>query len=177
MYKIIQVTFLTLTLALVSGCKVETQSDSNVLKISFSPSNHEHWSWPAATSMVFDFLNLDYSQDDIVDFHYYHYGDSDVSTNDISWLLWDLGGIDSHLTGTLSFREIRSHINSGNPVLLHYGDYYSGHYVLLHGYDDNGHIYLHDPNYGTRVIHYDDLFYQEFYDLGYFWASSLIIKS
>ena len=171
----IQIIFLALILALVSGCKVETRSDDHVLRVSFSPAYFDDWGWVAATAMVLDFHNTYYSQAEIVNYHYDHYGYDDVSIIDISLLLWELSGIDSRLAGTLSFREIRSHINSGNPILLHYGDYYNGHYVLLHGYDDNRHIYLHDPAYGTRVIHYDDLYLHELNGLGYYWSSSLII--
>jgi len=175
MNRIIQITFLALTLVLVSGCKVETRPDNHVLRVSFSPAHFDDWGWAAATAMVFDFNDTYYSQTEVVDYHYYHYGYDDVSINDISLLLWEIGGIDSYITGTLSFREIRTHINSGNPILLHYGDYYNGQYMLLHGYDDNGYIYLHDPDYGTRIIHYEDLFLQEFYGLGNYWSSSLII--
>jgi hypothetical protein len=175
MNRIIQIFSLALIFSLVSGCNVETRSGGNVLRISFSPGSYEHGSWAAATAMVFDFHNIYVSQEDIVDFRYYYYGNGDVEISDISWLLWGLGGIDSRLTGTLSFQEIRFYIDSGNPILLQYGDYYNGHYSLLHGYDDRGHIYIHDPDYGTRVIHYDDLYFRKINGLEYYWESSLII--
>ncbi len=175
MYKTIQIAFLALTLVLVSGCKIDTQPETNVLRISFVSAKHDHWDWAAATKMIFKYNNIYYSQNDIIDYHEYRYGYGDVSIDKISWLLWDLGSIDSLLTGTLSFHEIRSNIDSGNPILLHYGNSYDGRYMLLHGYDDNGYVYLHAPYYGTRIIYYDDLFYRELRGLGYYWVSSLII--
>lgn len=176
MHRTIQIVILSLTLAMTSGCNIENRSEDHVLRISFAPAYHEQWGWAAATTMVFDYYSFYYSQADLVDYHDYYYGYGSVSIDKISRLLRDLGGINSLVTGTLSFRDIRSHINSGNPILLHYGDYYSGHYVLLHGYDNNGYLYLHEPDYGTRVIHYDDLFTKQIYGQGVFWTSSLIIS-
>ncbi|MFT6029922.1 MAG: hypothetical protein ACI8O8_001663 [Oleiphilaceae bacterium] len=177
MNKTTQITLLSLIISLVSACTLETRSEDNILRISFTPSHQENWSWAATTAMIFNHHNTDYSQNDIIDYYDYHYGYDEVSINEISWLLWDLAGIDSYLTGTLSLREIQTHINSGQPILLFYGDDYNGRYVLLHGYDDNGYLYLHEPEFGTRVIHYNSLYSLSFNNLAYYWSSSLLIHN
>jgi len=166
---------LVLVVILVSGCRVETKNDDFILQIYFTPSHHENWSWAASTEMLFDYHGLYYSQADLVDFSDYYFSYSSPSIHDISWLFWDLGGIDSYVTGTLSFGEIKAQLKQGNPILLQYGSYYNGQYIVIHGYDYSGHVYIHEPGYGTRLVHYDDLFFHHFSGRGRYWESSLIL--
>ncbi len=163
-------------LIMMSGCRVETHSENFVLDIHFIPAYEEQWGWAAATAMVFRHQGIYYHQADLVDYQYHYFGYRKPSINDISWLLWDLGGLDSYVTSTLTFGEIRSQLNQGKPILLQYGAYYSGHVLVLHGYDHQGHVYIHEPGYGTRVMHYDDLYYRYFQGSGRYWESSLILE-
>jgi hypothetical protein len=188
MYRSIQILFIVVVVAFATGCRVETYSDgySNhdadgspdnyVLQISYQPVDSQYSGWAAVTAMLFDFHHMHYSQTDVVDFHYFLFGHDSASIDEINWLLWDLGDVDSAVTGTLSFDAIRAEINSGNPVLLQYGDYYEEHYMVLHGYDENGYVYLHDPAYGTRVVYYGDLYDRYFEGTQYHWVASLTLS-
>lgn len=174
--KNLKIAALSLLIIGLSGCHVETRHHPHdfSLEIYFTPTHQDHWGWAATTTTVFDYYGIYYTQADLVDFHYHHYHYSNPSIDDLSWILWDLGGIDSHVESTLSFSEIKHEIDLGNPIYLHYGGYYSGHFLLVYGYDHRGHVYLHDPGYGTRVVHYDELFYQYFHGAGHYWEASLI---
>lgn len=165
-----------LIVILVSGCRVETKNDDVVLHLFFSPSHHESWNWAAATEMLFDYHEIYYSQADLVGLSDYYFDYTTPSINDISWMLWVLADMDSYVTGTLSFSEIKAQLNQGNPILLQYGSYYDGRYLVVHGYDHNGRVYIHEPGYGTRVVNYDDLYSRYFAGSHYYWESSLIIS-
>ncbi len=132
MYRFNKIALLGLFFIVVSGCHVESQSEDFVLQIDFMPSYDEHRNWAAATAMVFDYHDIYYTQADLIEFSYNYFGYNNPSIDDISWLFWDLGGIDSYVTGTLLFREIRSQLSKGNPILLQYGSYYSGHLLVIH---------------------------------------------
>lgn len=161
---------------LVSGCRVETKNDDLVLQIYFSPSHHENWSWAAATEMLFDYHGIYYSQADLVDLSNYYFAYNEPSIHDISWMFWALDGLDSYVTGTLSFGEIKAQLRQGNPILLQYGPYYKGRYLVVHGYDYSGHVYIHEPGYGTRLIQYDELLNRYFSGRNYYWEYSLILE-
>jgi len=169
--------FLVIVLILLSGCHVETHPDDFILKIDFTTSHHEYRGWAAATEMLLSYHDIYYSQEDLFDyrFHYSDYGTPSIY--DVSWLLWDLAGLDSYVTGNLSFGEIKYQLHRGNPVLLQYGGYFSGNFLVLHGYDHLGHVYIHEPGYGTRIVHYDDLYYWFFHNVGQYWESSLILEN
>lgn len=176
MSQIKKLTLLSLMVILLSGCHEQSHhTDDFSLEIYFTPSDHDDWGWSASTSMLFDYRGLSISQADLVDFHYYYSGYHTPSIDDIQWLLWDLGGLDSDITGTLTFSDIRFSLDEGSPLLLHYGDYFSGHFVVVYGYDHLGHIYIHDPDYGTRIIHYDDLYTLKFHGISHYWESTLIL--
>lgn len=176
MNKTICIALIPLILSLLTACTLETRTEENILRISFTPSYHENWDWVATTLMIFNYhQSAYYSQSDIVNYYDYHYGYDNVAINEVSWLLWDLAGIDSQLTGTLNVREIRTHINSGEPILLFYGTDYDGKYLLLHGYDDSGYVYLHEPGFGTRVVHYNSLHSLRINNHLYYWTASLLI--
>lgn len=166
---------LILLVIFVSGCRVETRDDDLVLQLYFSPSHHESWSWAASTEMLFDYHGIYYSQSELIDFSLDYFSYTSPSIYDISWLFWIVGGLDSYVTGTLSFAEIRTQLNLGNPILLQYGSYYNERHLVVHGYDRNGYVYIHEPVYGTRVIHYDDLFNRYLSGRDYYWESSLIL--
>ena len=176
MLRTIHIIFLVLVAAIVSGCQVETYPSAHVLHIPFSLHSNDHSGWAASTKMVLHYRGLSYSQEEIIDYHQYYTHSRSATIDEISWLLWELGDIESVVTGTLSFAEIQSHIDLGEPVILQYGDYYDGHYVVLHGYDDDGYVYIHEPYFGTSVIHYEDLYHRYFHGKSQHWSSSLIVS-
>jgi Peptidase_C39 like family len=166
-----------LMIVVISGCRVESHDDGFVLDVYYSPAHKEHAEWAAATSMLFNYHNVYYTQDELI-YYQYHYANYDTpSLADISWFLFDLAGLDSYITGSLTFSEIRYNIDHGKPILLQYGGYYSGHILVLHGYDQQGYVYIHEQGYGVRVLHYDDLYYRYFHNAGYFWESSLVLNN
>jgi hypothetical protein len=164
---------LTLIFSL-SACHVTTYPQRQILEIEFDY-HPQQSNWAAATKTIFEYHGFYYTQADLVDYHY-RYVHSDIpSIDDISWILWDLAGIDSYVSSTLSRRDLTSEIDRGNPILIQYGAYYSGHYLVIYGYDSDGYYYIHEPGYGTRLLRYDDLDHHYFQGHGYYWESSLIL--
>lgn len=162
---------------LISGCHITSQQGSYILEIETTPYRESDSSWARATEIILRHHQLYYSQQDLLDYQYVYLDTESTPTiDDISWLLWDLGGLDSYVSGTLSLIKIRSQLRQGSPVMLQYGPYYSGHYLVIYGYDDHDRVYIHEPGYGTRVIHYTDLYYQRFHGKGHYWESSLLIE-
>lgn len=164
-----------LMIAVISGCRVESHSDELVLDVYYTPAREEHWGWAAATAMLLSYHNISYSQTEIAYHQYDYFERNNPSLDDISWLLWGLADLDSYVTGTLTLSAIRSHIDRGTPILLQYGDYYSDHILVLYGYDQRGHVYIHEQGYGTRVLHYNDLYYHYFHNTGHYWESTLVL--
>lgn len=165
-----------LVVILVSGCRVETRDDDFVLQIYFTPTYHEHGSWAAASEMIFDYHGIHYSQSDLFHWSADYFGYSEPSIYDISWMFWLLSDLDSEVAGILSFGDIKAELKRGNPILLQYGSYYGGQYIVVHGYDYSGHVHIHEPGYGTRVVHYDELFHRSFSGGDYYWDASLIVR-
>jgi len=66
-----------------------------------------------------------------------------------------IGGIASSLKlGPLSLRQIKEEISLGRPVVISYSGSFSGHVVVVFGYDALGNIHVHDPYYGTFTVPY-----------------------
>lgn len=161
---------------LISGCHVSSHPRSHILKIDFS-TYQEDRTWATATEAIFKHYGLYYSYTDLLDYQYVYLDSGTPTVDDIDWILWDLGWLDSYVTGTLSRSDISYQLQKGNPILLQYGDYYDSHYLLIYGYDGHNHVYIHEPGYGTHRVHYDDLYYHHFHGRGHYWESSLIIDN
>lgn len=163
-----------LMITLLSGCKVETQENGYILHLEYTYSSHqEHWA--TTTLSIFNYYHIYYSYSELLDHQYSHHDYGSQNLFDISWILWDLGRIDSSVTGTLSESEIAYQIRIGNPILLQYGDNVDPHFLLIYGYDGYDRFYVHEPGFGTHVLRYSDLYVHFFYGSRHYWDASLVI--
>jgi papain like cysteine protease AvrRpt2 len=70
--------------------------------------------------------------------------------------LLNLGGLRSvRRFAALSPAEIRTEIDSGRPLIMAYSQSFSGHVVVVYGYESGGQILqIHDPAFGTFRVPY-----------------------
>jgi hypothetical protein len=61
--------------------------------------------------------------------------------------------------GPLPFAAVMREIDAGRPMIAAYRGSFSGHVVVLYGYDANGgFVFIHDPFYGTFRVPYAQTF-------------------
>ncbi len=178
MQNTIRLLLLTCSVFLLSACHEVEHSDREVLEISYQSPYNASYHWTASLNMIFAYYRFSYSQPDILDYYHYSTNTFDIYLHDIGWLLWELGDLDSDIIGTLTKAELYYELNQGKPVLLHYYDDFglNDKYIVIHGHDHHGHFYLHEPGYGTRLVHYNDLFSYSSNGKRFYWESSILIR-
>ena len=167
---------LFLSVIAVTGCRVTNENHHFVLDMHYShpPTSYAGWISTSYTTLQYYGVPVSYAE---IKYEYeYYYGSHYPSLQDLRWLLWDLGGIDSRISGWLSLEELRLSINRGHPVWINYGTYDYGHLVMVYGYDNWGRVYVYEPGFGVRVIHYDSLRTRNVNGLIYYWEYSLIFN-
>lgn len=160
----------------VSGCRVTTSDNQFVLDMHYSnpPTSHANWVSTTYTTLHYYGFPLSYAE---IEYEYeYYYGSPYPSLYDLSWLLWDLGNIESGITGWLSLEELRLSINRGHPVWINYGSYNNGHLLMVYGYDIWGRVYVYEPGFGVRIIDYDSLSTRTVRGVVYYWEYSLLFE-
>lgn len=64
--------------------------------------------------------------------------------------LFQLAGLSSfYVPSPITFDDIRREIDAGRPIIISYRNSFSGHVVVVVGYDDLGRLWIHDPFYGS----------------------------
>ncbi len=59
----------------------------------------------------------------------------------------------------LSWNQLTTEINAGRPMIMFYSDSFSGHVVVLFGYDAaTKKVYIHDPYFGTFEVEFGTSF-------------------
>ncbi len=58
----------------------------------------------------------------------------------------------------ITFQAVQSEINAGRPIIVAYRGSSAGHVVIIHGYDAQRNVYIHDPLYGSFVVPYGNSF-------------------
>jgi len=164
----------------VTGCRVTTDNTSDNhyvvldMRHAHPPSSYASWLSTTYTTLHYYGFPLSYAE---IEYQYEHYyGSPYPSIYDLSWLLWDLGGIESGIKGWLSLEELHLSINRGHPIWINYGSYVHGHLVMVYGYDSWGRVYVYEPGFGVRVIHYDSLSTRTVSGVVYYWEYSLLIE-
>lgn len=160
----------------VTGCRVTTDNNHFVLDMHYSHPPSPYAGWLSTTYTTLHYYGVPVSYAGIEYEYQYYYGSHYPSLQDLSWLLWDLGGIESGITGWLSLGELRLSIDRGHPVWINYGNYDHGHLLLVYGYDTWDRIYVYEPGFGVRVIHYDSLSTWTFSGVVHYWEYSLVIE-
>ncbi len=70
-----------------------------------------------------------------------------------------LGLNSSFAYGPLSWNQVKTEINSGRPMIMFYSDSFSGHVVVMFGYDETTKkVYIHDPYFGTFEVDFGTTF-------------------
>jgi len=74
--------------------------------------------------------------------------------------LFQVGGVRStFVPRALTFDEVAGEINGGRPIMIIYRGSFSGHVVLIVGYDRaSGLLQIFDPNYGVITVPYGATF-------------------
>ncbi len=130
----------------------------------------EVWCWAATSEMVFRYYGRGSVQCEILSawltancclsppHPYCRQGAPSLQV--IQQTLFAFGRLTSSLRGgPLSLNEIRNEIDLGRPIIAAYRGAFSGHVVVVYGYDSSGNIYIHDPYYGTFIVPYAATFY------------------
>ena len=143
-----------------------------VLPVPYVQQQTEVWCWAASAEMVFRSHGRRISQCETLSAWFFpanccaqirSCATTVPDTRYIQKTLFALGGIRSTWRiGALDFAEIMSEINARRPIIVGYRGSFSGHVVVLHGYDNRRNVYIHDPIYGSgwRVPYGSAFFYQ-----------------
>jgi len=156
--------------ALLAGCSGSvvdpitmppSLEDATLLPVAFQPQLTQVWCWSASVSMVLSYYGAPVAQCEIVsntvllDCCAFPQA-ACVTTGPVPAML---GALQYHaalfpgLAGRpLSFAEVKAQIDAGRPMIALYSGSFSGHAVVIFGYDDQGNIAIHDPNAGTLLV-------------------------
>lgn len=133
-----------------------------ILSVPFIAQQTPVWCWAAVSEMVFRYYGRGATQCQILSGWYR--GDcctfpqlcqTTGSLQAIQQTLYAFGGLGSAVyPGPISFANVQSEINAGHPIIAAYRGSFSGHVVVIYGYDARGNIYIRDPNAGSFVVPY-----------------------
>ena len=121
------------------------------------------WCWAAVSEMVFRYYGFGTTQCQTLSFLYRAdcctfpgFCQTTAPIELIQQTLLTLGGLRSiRRFSAISAAEVVAEINSGRPMILAYAGSFSGHVVVLYGYESAGQIlHLHDPLYGSFRVPY-----------------------
>ena len=165
---------------------ISIPASATVLPTQFVPQSTQVWCWAAVTTEVLNYFGFAGDQCQIVSLTLSGYTNNSFCCPfviggpcfrtgqlfEIQQALSLIGGIASSVTGPLTFQQIRSEINAGDPIIAAYLGSFSGHVVVIFGYDDtSGEIYIHDPFYGQFVVPYASTFT---YNGSLIWSQSIV---
>ncbi len=157
----------------------ESAGEAVVLSVPYVGQQTEVWCWAAVSEMVLRYYGRPVAQCQILSSWYR--GDccafpslclTTASIPVIRETMFQFGGVGSaYLPRAMTFAELSSEINAGRPLIIAYRGSFSGHVVVLYGYDPEGFVYLHDPYFGTfRRVPYGQSFS---YGGQLFWAETI----
>jgi hypothetical protein len=149
------------------NCSQDCQSfpDTKVLGVPAIPQLTQVWCWAASSEMVLTYFNKPAPQCSIVSYWTNlpccPYGNGVqgcyIGAPSIAMIAnaIQVGGVGALQTGApLTFAQVKEAIATNHPVVMGYSGSFSGHVVVLHGYDAAGNIYINDPLYGSFVVPY-----------------------
>jgi hypothetical protein len=141
------------------------------------------WCWAAATEMVRGYLGYPVEQCEVVS-AWTAFNccpplaqQCFVAAPSIEYVdaAIDVGPVETQLYYyPLNFDAVRYEIDLGHPIVIGYSGSFSGHVVVLFGYDDSGNVYIHDPNAGTFVVPYGTA---NLYAGSAVWSHSIVVSS
>lgn len=160
----------------------QTLPPSMTLAVPAIPQQTQVWCWAAVSEMLLRYANAPRMQCEIVGTWvrtnccdaqiaqaYCLHGAPSLQV--IQQTLLGFGNIRTQLTGPMSFEQIKQTIASGRPIIAAYSNSFSGHVVVIHGYDERGNIHIIDPYYGQFVVPHGATFQ---YNGQMIWSNSII---
>ena len=148
-------------------------STENPLDVPFSQQNTEVWCWAACTQMVLNFYDINYSQSYIVSYVFGYPAYTGANDYQLLYALNGIGNMNARVYyNTMSYFQVCSIIDNGNPFIAGYQGSFSGHVVVIYGYDVYQNLYIHDPYFGSFIVPFTNTFS---YNQGsMYWAKSFI---
>lgn len=148
---------------------------AKILNVRLEVQKTQVWCWAAVTVMMFQYFNGGPDQCVLASartqslYGYFvdccYWGPIPVCLNTasmdfIQYALLQGGGLRSTLTGRISFEQIMRQIDQRHPMILAYQNSFSGHVVVLYGYDlASRSLWIHDPFFGSFArVPYSDSF-------------------
>ena len=138
-----------------SPTEIESPGQGRVLSVPFAAQQTQVWCWAAVSEMILRYYNRPIAQCQILSNWYQ--GDcctfpqfclTTASITQIQQTLAGHGLGSAYLGRALTFSEISSEIDLSQPIIVAYNGSFTGHVVIIYGYDPDGFVYIHDPYYG-----------------------------
>lgn len=129
------------------------EAGRTLLNIPLERQRTQVWCWAAVIKMTYSHFGILLPQEQIVIHTLGRAAEVPAEVHQIRSTLSFQGSIDSsYRPYPLKMDEVKVEIDSGRPIIAVYRDSFSGHVVLIYGYDDHDCLYVHDPNYGSVVV-------------------------
>jgi peptidase C39-like protein len=179
--KVLLLLLFLLALACSEGGESPTEpsgSNDRVLSVPLVPQQTPVWCWAAASEMIFRYYGRGATQCQILSVGYQQdccsfpqFCQTTASIPAIQQTLFTFGGLRSTwIPGPISLAAVAAEIDSGRPIIVAYRGSFSGHVVVIYGYDSNGNVFIRDPFYGTFKVPYGASFS---YNGQLFWSDTI----
>ncbi|MDE0158860.1 MAG: C39 family peptidase [Candidatus Dadabacteria bacterium] len=157
------------SLSLLAGCEWPQPTPPRVLDVPLVRQETEVWCWAATSEMIFRYYGSGLSQCEILS----RWVGQDCclfrgnpicfqaapSLATIRQTLVAFGGLSSvEVSRPLSLDEIKEEIEADRPIIAAYANTFSGHVVVIYGYDAQGNVYIRDPYFGSFTVPYGATF-------------------
>jgi hypothetical protein len=161
---------------------------ARILPANYVSQQTQVWCWAAVTSEMLTYYGVQNYQCQLVGLVTYNVVNACCGTGDpaclttasletMEYLVYQLtsGRVSMYeIQGALSFDQVVATIDAGNPFVIGYEGSFSGHVVLVVGYDKSSQeIYIHDPYYGIFTVPYATTFV---YNGSLVWAQTLVVN-
>ena len=142
--------------------------DYKILTVQAARQQTQVWCWAASIEMVANYFGTAIGQCQTVTLGYNNYYDccaypsyclTTAGEQDIITILSRLGISSYYVPGALAWGDVVNEINNSRPIIMTYRNSFSGHVVVIYGYDSlNRILYIHDPYYGSFEVPYASTF-------------------
>ncbi len=137
-----------------------------VLPVQYRGQQTQVWCWAATSEMVLAYHGVYVSQCQILSAWMQTdccvpnpMCEAGASLPVIQGTLSHFGGLGSYIAGALSYDQVRSEIDAGRPMIVAYSGSFTGHVVVIYGYDPTlGTVLIHDPYFGSFNVQYGNSF-------------------
>ncbi|MGD2067570.1 MAG: C39 family peptidase [Gemmatimonadota bacterium] len=128
-----------------------------VLSVPYRAQQTQVWCWAATSEMVLAYYDVNIPQCEILSAWMQTnccvvnpVCERTASLQVMQGTLNYFGGLESYISGALTFDQVRTEIDAGRPLILAYSNSFAAHVVVLYGYDPrNASVYVHDPYFGS----------------------------